>query len=59
MGRRRPPSADHLFLVDHAGRGAQVTRAEDAVELLTGRPAPGSVSLAPGEVTAAREPRRR
>lgn len=58
-GHRRPLSADPPFLVDHASHGAETTRAADAAEILTGRPAPGSVPLAPGEVTAAREPRRR
>ncbi|WP_405846637.1 beta-galactosidase [Streptomyces sp. NBC_01518] len=56
--RRRSPSADYLFLIDHAGNGAQVPVAEDAVELLTGKPAPGSVTLAPGEIAVVREPRR-
>lgn len=56
--RRRAPSADYLFLIDHAGYGAEVTVAEDAGELLTGRPTPGSVMLAPGEIAVVREPRR-
>ncbi|KPI08184.1 Beta-galactosidase [Actinobacteria bacterium OK074] len=56
--RRRSPSADYLFLIDHAGHGAEVAVAEDAVELLTGRPVPGSVTLAAGEVAVVREPRR-
>ncbi|MEU0805975.1 beta-galactosidase [Streptomyces sp. NPDC005970] len=56
--RRRSPSADYLFLIDHAGHGAQVTVAQDAVELLTGKPSPGSVTLAPGEIAVVREPRR-
>lgn len=55
--RRRGPSADYLFLIDHAGRGAQVPVAQDAVELLTGKPTPGSVSLPPGEIAVVREPR--
>ncbi|MGW0705825.1 beta-galactosidase [Streptomyces sp. NPDC002643] len=55
---RRSPDADYLFLIDHAGNGAEVTVAEDAVELLTGKPAPGSVTLAPGEIAVVREPRR-
>ncbi len=57
--RRRGPSADYLFVIDHAGRGAQVTVADDAVELLTGKPAPGSVTVGPGEVAVVREPRER
>ena len=56
--RRRSPSADYLFLIDHAGRGAEVPVAEDAVELLTGKPTPGAVTLAPGAVAVVREPRR-
>lgn len=56
--RRRGPSADYLFVIDHTGRGARVTVAEDAVELLTGKPAPGSVTVEPGEVAVVREPRR-
>ncbi|MCW8382588.1 beta-galactosidase [Streptomyces justiciae] len=55
---RRSPDADYLFLIDHAGNGAEVTVAEDAVELLTGKPAPGSVTLAPGAIAVVREPRR-
>ncbi|MPY59414.1 beta-galactosidase [Streptomyces spongiae] len=56
--RRRSPSADYLFLIDHAGNGARVPVAEDAVELLTGKPASGSVTLPPGEIAVVREPRR-
>ncbi|MFC3573338.1 beta-galactosidase [Streptomyces yaanensis] len=56
--RRRSPSADYLFVIDHAGRGAEVTVAQDAVELLTGKPAPGVVTVGPGEVAVVREPRR-
>jgi beta-galactosidase len=55
--RRRGPSADYLFVIDHTGRGARVTVAEDAVELLTGKPAPGSVTVEPGEIAVVREPR--
>lgn len=61
--RRRSPAADYLFLIDHGDLGAEVTIAGDAVELLTGelltgKPVPGSVTLAPGENTVLREPRR-
>ncbi|MER7795075.1 beta-galactosidase [Streptomyces sp. NPDC097640] len=56
--RRRSPSADYLFLIDHAGNGGKVTVAEDAVELLTGKAVPGSVTLAPGDIAVVREPRR-
>ncbi|MCD9878452.1 beta-galactosidase [Streptomyces guryensis] len=55
--RRRSPSADYLFLIDHGGHGAQVTVAEDATELLTGKATPGSVTLAPGQIAVVREPR--
>ena len=55
--RRRSTSADYLFLIDHAGNGAEVAVAENAVELLTGKPAAGSVTLAPGEIAVVREPR--
>ncbi|MFJ9628506.1 beta-galactosidase [Streptomyces sp. NPDC101175] len=55
---RRSAAADYLFLIDHAGAGAEVTVAEDAVELLTGERAPGSVTLAPGGIAVVREPRR-
>ncbi|MFJ8750921.1 beta-galactosidase [Streptomyces sp. NPDC102441] len=55
--RRSSPSADYVFLIDHAGKGAEVTVAADAVELLTDTPLPGSVTVAPGEVAVVREPR--
>jgi beta-galactosidase len=55
--RRRGPSADYLFVIDHAGRGARVTVAGDAVELLTGKPAPSSVTVEPGGIAVVREPR--
>ncbi|MFD1658074.1 beta-galactosidase [Streptomyces caeni] len=54
--RRRGPSADYLFVIDHAGRGAEVPVSQDAVELLTGKPVPGSVTVGPGEVAVVREP---
>ncbi|WP_427918766.1 beta-galactosidase [Streptomyces sp. cg40] len=56
--RRRSPSADYLFLIDHVGKGAEVAVAEDAVELLTSKPTNGAVVLAPGEIAVVREPRR-
>ncbi|QFR03218.1 hypothetical protein F9278_45400 [Streptomyces phaeolivaceus] len=55
--RRRSPSADYLFRIDHGGAGGEVTVAADAVELLTGRPTPGAVTPGPGEIAMVREPR--
>ncbi|WP_367322872.1 beta-galactosidase [Streptomyces sp. HUAS ZL42] len=55
---RRGADADYLFLIDHAGNGAEVAVAADAVELLTGKPVTGgTVSVPPGEVVVVREPR--
>jgi beta-galactosidase len=55
---RRGPDADYLFLIDHAGDGAQVAVAEGATELLTGeRVAGGSVRVLPGGVAVVREAR--
>ncbi|MGW3102437.1 beta-galactosidase [Streptomyces sp. NPDC001100] len=57
---RRGADADYLFLIDHAGQGAEVpVVGADAVELLTGKPVSGgSVSVPPGGVAVVREPRR-
>ncbi|WP_427922289.1 beta-galactosidase [Streptomyces sp. cg40] len=56
---RRGADADYLFLIDHAGEGAEVPVAADAVELLTGeRVSGGSVSVPPGGVAVVREPHR-
>ncbi|WP_330350922.1 beta-galactosidase [Streptomyces sp. NBC_00582] len=52
--RRRGPVADYLFLVDHTGKGAEAPA--EGVELLTGRPVSGTVSVPPGGVAVIREP---
>ncbi|GGW95491.1 Beta-galactosidase C-terminal domain [Streptomyces lomondensis] len=44
--RRRGTDAGYLFLIDHAGRGAEVPA--DGVELLTGKPVTGSVTIPEG-----------
>jgi beta-galactosidase len=55
---RRGPDADYLFLIDHAGEGAEVDVAPDATELLSGKPVEGgSIRVAPGDVVVVREPR--
>ncbi|ULR55675.1 beta-galactosidase [Streptomyces deccanensis] len=51
--RRRGTDADYLFLIDHAGRGAEVPA--DGVELLTGKPVNGSVTVPEGGVAVVRE----
>ena len=43
-----------LFLIDHAGHGAEVTA--EGVELLTGKPVAGSVTVPEGGVAVVREP---
>lgn len=53
--RRRGAEADFLFLIDHAGKGAEVPAA--GVELLTGTPVKGTVTVPPGGVAVVREPR--
>ncbi|WP_340378838.1 beta-galactosidase [Streptomyces sp. SS7] len=56
--RRRGAEADYLFLIDHAGSGAEIAVAAGAVELLGGKPVPGgAVSVPPGGVAVVREPR--
>ncbi|MFD9000331.1 beta-galactosidase [Streptomyces sp. NPDC059582] len=57
--RRRGADADYLFLIDHSGKGAEVTVADGAVELLTGKDLTASVTVPPGEVAVVREPRDR
>ncbi|MFE9020073.1 beta-galactosidase [Streptomyces sp. NPDC007808] len=54
---RRGPHADYLFLINHTDRPAHVAVASDATELLTGKPAPGAVSVPAGETAVVREPR--
>lgn len=56
--RRRGAEADYLFLIDHAGAGAEIAVAAESVELLGGKPVlGGSVSVPPGGVAVVREPR--
>ncbi|MFC5213934.1 beta-galactosidase [Streptomyces coerulescens] len=54
---RRGEDADYLFVINHTGRPTEVAVAPDAMELLTGKPVPGSVSVPAGEVAVVREPR--
>ena len=53
--RRRGKKADYLFLIDHTGQGADVPA--EGVELLTGTPTGGTVTVPPGGVAVIREPR--
>ncbi|MFI6358176.1 beta-galactosidase [Streptomyces sp. NPDC050743] len=55
--RRRGPEADYLFVIDHAGRGAELPVAAGSSELLTGKETAGTVVVAPGDVAVVREPR--
>ncbi|MFF3446182.1 beta-galactosidase [Streptomyces sp. NPDC002667] len=55
--RRRGRDADYVFLIDHAGRGAEIPVPPGATELLTGKPLSGSVRIEPGEIAVVREPR--
>jgi beta-galactosidase len=55
--RRRGRDADYVFLIDHAGRGAEIPVPPGATELLTGKPLSGSVRVDPGEIAVVREPR--
>ncbi|MFE9448151.1 beta-galactosidase [Streptomyces sp. NPDC006739] len=57
--RRRGADADYVFVIDHSGRGAEVSVAPGALELLTGKETVGSVTVAPGDVAVVREPRAR
>ncbi|MFG3017915.1 beta-galactosidase [Streptomyces sp. NPDC048254] len=52
--RRSGTDADYLFLIDHGGAGAEVPA--DGVELLTGKPVCGSVTVPAGGVAVVREP---
>ncbi|GEC08534.1 beta-galactosidase [Streptomyces spinoverrucosus] len=54
---RRGGDADYLFLINHTDAAAEVTVASDATELLTGKQAPGSVTVPAGETVVVREPR--
>ncbi|KUO06030.1 beta-galactosidase [Streptomyces caeruleatus] len=51
--RRRGAEADYLFLIDHAGHGAEIPA--EGVELLTGKPVVGSVTVPEGGVAVVRE----
>ncbi|MDX3733525.1 beta-galactosidase [Streptomyces caniscabiei] len=51
--RRRGTDADYLFLIDHAGHGAEIPA--EGVELLTGKPVVGSVTVPEGGVAVVRE----
>ncbi|MCD9879547.1 beta-galactosidase [Streptomyces guryensis] len=53
--RRRGADADYLFLIDHAGHGAEIPA--DGVELLTGKPVDGSVTVPEGGVAVVRTQR--
>ncbi|BBC31142.1 Beta-galactosidase [Streptomyces graminofaciens] len=53
--RRRGAKADYLFLIDHAGQGAEIPA--EGVELLTGKPVVGTVTVPEGGVAVVREPR--
>ncbi|MDQ0905798.1 beta-galactosidase [Streptomyces canus] len=51
--RRHGTVADYLFLIDHTGKGAEVPA--EGVELLSGKPISGTVSIPPGGVAVIRE----
>ncbi|MFI5681299.1 beta-galactosidase [Streptomyces cellulosae] len=53
--RRRGEQADYLFLIDHTGKGAEAPA--EGVELLTGTPVTGTVTVPPGGVAVVRESR--
>ncbi|GAA2766496.1 hypothetical protein GCM10010103_55370 [Streptomyces paradoxus] len=53
--RRSGTEADHLFLIDHSGAGAEIPA--HGVELLTGQSVHGSVSVPAGGVAVVREAR--
>ena len=55
VARRRGPDADYLFLIDHAGHGAEIPA--EGVELLTGKPVVGSVTVPEGGVAVVRTER--
>ncbi|MFE0255387.1 beta-galactosidase [Streptomyces sp. NPDC059010] len=54
---RRGADADFLFVINHSDRDAEVAVPADATELLTGKPANGSVTVPAGDVAVVREPR--
>ncbi|MEV7036007.1 beta-galactosidase [Streptomyces sp. NPDC093272] len=54
---RRGADADFVFVIDHAGAGAEVSVAAGSVELLSGKPVDGVVVVAPGEIAVVRERR--
>ncbi|MCX5333017.1 beta-galactosidase [Streptomyces sp. NBC_00140] len=54
---RRGADADYLFLINHTGASAEISVSGEATELLTGKPVPGVVTVAAGEVAVVREPR--
>ncbi|MEU8933688.1 beta-galactosidase [Streptomyces sp. NPDC048409] len=54
---RRGADADYVFVIDHAGAGAEVSVAAGSVELLSGKPVDGVVVVAPGEIAVVRERR--
>ncbi|MFF4894932.1 beta-galactosidase [Streptomyces sp. NPDC001068] len=53
---RRGADADYVFVIDHAGAGAEVSVAAGSVELLSGKAVDGVVVVAPGEIAVVREP---
>ena len=53
--RRRGPDADYLFLIDHSGNGTEIPA--HGLELLTGKPVHGSVTVPAGGVAVVREER--
>ncbi|WP_028809513.1 beta-galactosidase [Streptomyces sp. 351MFTsu5.1] len=55
--RRTGADAEYLFLIDHAGSGAEIPA--EGVELLTGKDVSGWVTVPPGGVAVVREPRNR
>ncbi|MFJ9344941.1 beta-galactosidase [Streptomyces sp. NPDC101237] len=54
---RRGADADYVFVIDHAGAGAEVPVAAGSVELLSGKAVDGAVVVAPGEIAVVRERR--
>ncbi|MER6467054.1 beta-galactosidase [Streptomyces sp. NPDC001228] len=54
---RRGADADYVFVIDHAGAGAEVSVAAGSVELLSGKPVDGVVLVTPGEIAVVRERR--
>ena len=54
---RRGTDADYLFLINHSEASAEIPVSGEARELLTGKPVPGGVTVAAGEVAVVRQPR--